>query len=78
MYRNHWELADYVHHHIAFLADEHRVCSPIDRDDAGPARLMTHLRHHLGIALIRCGHALAGYDAVRGFLLSRSLDSTSP
>jgi hypothetical protein len=27
---------------------------------------MTQLRHRLGIALIKVGHALAGCDAVRG------------
>jgi hypothetical protein len=65
MYRSNWELAVYVRHHIASLADERRGCSPIDRDEDGPARLVTQLRHRLGIGLIRAGHALAGYDAVR-------------
>ena len=66
MFRNHWELAAYVRHHIADLAREHRACSSISRDDEEPARLLTQLRHRLGIGLIQVGHALAGHDAVRG------------
>ena len=65
MYRSTWELAAYVHHHIADLADERRACSPIDRTDAGPASLVAQLRHRLGMGLIRVGHALADYDTVR-------------
>ena len=67
MYRSNWELAAYVRHHIADLADECQACSPIDRDNDGSASLVTQLRHRLGIALIQIGHALAGYDALRGF-----------
>ena len=66
MYRSHWELAAYVRHRNAYLADERRACSRIDRTDDGPASLVTQLRHRLGIGLIKVGHALAGYDAVRG------------
>ena len=65
MYRSNWELAVYVRHHIASLADERRSCSPINRDDDGPPSLVTRLRHRLGISLIQVGHALAGYGAVR-------------
>jgi hypothetical protein len=65
MYRSNWELAAYVRHHTASLADERRACSPIAQDDR-PAGLLTQLRHRLGIGLIQVGHALAGYDAVRG------------
>ncbi|MBW3633374.1 MAG: hypothetical protein KY456_10140 [Chloroflexi bacterium] len=66
MYRSHWELAAYVRDHIAVLADEHRACSPIDQGEDRPARLVTQLRHRLGISLIHVGRALAGCDAVRG------------
>jgi hypothetical protein len=66
MYRSTWELAAYVRHHIADLADERRACSSIDRTDAGPASLVTQLRHRLGRGLIRVGHTLAGFDGVRG------------
>jgi hypothetical protein len=66
MYRSTWELAAYVRHHIADLADERRACSPIDRANGGSMSLLTQLRHRLGIGLIKIGHALAGSDAVRG------------
>ena len=66
MYRSPWELATYVRYHIADLADEHRACSPIAQSDDAQSSLLTHLRHRLGIALIKVGHALAGYDALRG------------
>ena len=66
MYRSTWELDAYVRHHTASLADEHRACAPLDQDGDGPARLVTQLRHRLGVALIQVGRALAGYDAVRG------------
>ena len=66
MYRSTWELEAYVRHHIADLADEHRTCAPIAQRHDGPARQVTRLRHRLGIGLIKAGHALAGYDAVRG------------
>jgi hypothetical protein len=66
MYRSTWELAAYVQHHIADLADERRACSPIDRANGGPMSLLIQLRYRLGIGLIKIGHALAGYDAVRG------------
>lgn len=66
MYRSHWELAVLVHHRIAYLTDERQICSRIDQVDAGPARLLIQLRQRLGTGLIRVGHALAGYDTVRG------------
>ena len=66
MFRNHWELAAYVRHHIADLAKEHRACSRFAQDDERPARRLSQLRHGPGIGLIQLGHALAGYDAVRG------------
>ena len=64
MYRSNWELAVYVRDHISSLADEHRTCSLIAQDDDRPARLLTQVRHRLGIGLILVGRALAGYDAV--------------
>ena len=66
MYRSTWELEAYVRHHIADLADEHRTCALSDQSNEGPARIVTQLRRRLGIGLIKIGHALAGYDAVRG------------
>jgi hypothetical protein len=66
MHRNHWELAALVRHRIAYLADERQVCSQIDQDDHGAAILLTQFRHRLGMSLIQVGHALAGYDTVRG------------
>jgi hypothetical protein len=66
MYRSPWELAIYVRYHIADLADEHRACSPVAQSDQAPARMLTQLRHRLGITLIKVGRALAGYDALRG------------
>jgi hypothetical protein len=66
MYRSPWELATYVRYHIADLAEEHRACSPIAQSDQAPARILTQLRHRLGITLIKVGRALAGYDALRG------------
>jgi len=65
MYRSHWELAALVCQRNAYLAHERQVCSEIDWTDAGPSSLMTQLRHRLGMALIRVGQALAGYDGVR-------------
>jgi hypothetical protein len=67
MYRSTWELDVYARHHIADLADERRACSPITQSLAGPTSPITQLRHRLGIGLIKVGHALADYDAVRGF-----------
>jgi hypothetical protein len=66
MYRSTWELAAYVRHHIAELADERRTCSPIIHNSEGAASPMTQVRRRLGIGLIKIGHALAGYDGVRG------------
>jgi hypothetical protein len=66
MYRSTWELAAYVRHHIADLADERRACSPISQHVDRLASPMIHARHRLGIGLIKVGHALAGNDAVRG------------
>src|SRR4051794_27905391 len=66
MYRSPWELAAIVRQRNAYLARERQLCSQIDRSDDGPASLVTQLRHRLGIGLIRVGHALAGYDRVRG------------
>lgn len=66
MNRSTWEIDAYVRHHIADLADERRACSPIGRDNDRPASLIARLRHRLGIGLITVGHALAGYDTVRG------------
>ena len=66
MYRSTWELATYVRHHIADLADERRACTPITYSSDGPASLLTQLRHRLGIALINVGQTLAGYDVARG------------
>ena len=65
MYRSTWELAAYVRHHIAELADERRTCSPIIHNSEGAASPMTQVRRRLGIGLIKIGHALAGYDGVR-------------
>jgi hypothetical protein len=62
MYRSHWELAALVRQRNAYLAHERHVCSEIDWTDAGSSRLITQLRHRLGMALIRVGQALAGYD----------------
>lgn len=66
MYRSTWELDAYIRHHIADLVDERRACSPIARSVTGLPSPMTQLRQRLGIALIKVGRALAGYDAVRG------------
>ena len=66
MYRSHWEIAALVRQRNAYLAEERRVCSMIDRTDNRPARLVIQMRHRLGIGFIKVGHALAGYDAVRG------------
>ena len=66
MYRSHWELAALVRQRNAYLIEECRVCSLIDRTNDGRASLVTQLRHRLGIGLIRLGHTLAGYDALRG------------
>ena len=66
MYRSHWELAALVRQRNAYLIEERRICSLIDRTSDGWASLVTQLRHRLGIGLIRVGHILAGYDAVRG------------
>jgi hypothetical protein len=66
MYRSTWELATYVRHHIADLADERRTCSPITQSAGRLARPGTQVRHRLGLALIKLGEVLAGYEAVRG------------
>jgi hypothetical protein len=66
MYRSHWELAALVRQRNAYLIEEHRVCSLIDRTNDGRASLVTQLRHRLGISFIKVGHTLAGYDALRG------------
>ena len=66
MYRSTWELDAYVRHHIADLARELRSCSPITQSIDRPASRLSQLRHRLGIGLIKVGHTLAGYDAVRG------------
>ena len=65
MYRSPWELAALVRQRNAYLAHERQVYSEIDWTGAGPAHLMTQLRHRLGMGLIRVGQALAGYDGVR-------------
>jgi hypothetical protein len=65
MYRSTWEIAAYIRHHIADIADERRACSPIAKSVGGLTSPMTQLRHRLGLGLIKVGHALAGYDAVR-------------
>jgi hypothetical protein len=64
MYRSHWELAALVRQRNAYLAHERHVCSEIDWTDPGPSRLVPQLRHRLGLALIRVGQALAGYNTV--------------
>jgi len=66
MYRSHWEIAALVRQRNAYLADERQACSQIDRTDIRPASLVIQMRHRLGIGFIKVGHALAGYDAVRG------------
>ena len=66
MNRSSWEIDAYVRHHIADLADERRACAPIGRDNDRPASLLVRLRLRMGIGLIAVGHALAGYDTVRG------------
>jgi hypothetical protein len=66
MYRSTWELAAYVRHHIADLADERRACAPLDLKNDRPVSLLTRIRLRLGMGLIQVGHALAGYDAIRG------------
>ena len=66
MYRSHWELAVLVRHRIAYLIDEREVCSRIEQIDGRPAGLLTQFRRRLGMSLIQVGHALAGYDTVRG------------
>ena len=67
MYRSTWEIATYVRHHIAELADERRACSPIGQTRGRLARPVTQVvRHRLGLGLIKVGQALAGYEAVRG------------
>jgi hypothetical protein len=66
MYRSHWELAALVRQRNAYLIEERQACLQIDRTDDRPASLVTHLRYRLGVSLIRVGHALAGYDALRG------------
>ncbi len=66
MYRSTWELAAYVRQHVADLADERRTCSPIAPSVDRLPGPITQLRHRLAIGLIKVGHALAGYDAVRG------------
>ncbi len=66
MYRSPWELDALVRQRTAYLIGEREVCSQIDRTDDRPASLVTQIRHRLGIGLIKVGHALAGYDAVRG------------
>ncbi len=76
MYRSTWELAAYVRYHIADLADERRSCSPITQSRDGPTSLLTQLRHRLGIALIKVGQALAGYDAIRGLPTSPARPAT--
>jgi hypothetical protein len=67
MYRSHWELAAIVRQRNAYLAHEREICSPIDRIDVEPARLVPQLRYRLGLGLIRVGQALADHDGVRGF-----------
>ena len=76
MYRSTWELDAYIRHHIADLADERRACSPIARSVGRLPGPMTQLRHRLGIGLIKIGHALAGYDAVRGLPTSPARPAT--
>ena len=66
MYRSPWELEALVRQRTAYLVHERQVCSQIDQADVGRASLVTQIRHRLGIGLIRVGHALAGYDALRG------------
>jgi hypothetical protein len=65
MYRSTWEIAAYIRHHIADIADDRRACSPIAKSVGGLTSPMTQLRHRLGLGPIKVGHALAGYDAVR-------------
>jgi hypothetical protein len=76
MYRSHWELAAYVRQRNAYLIDERRACSLIERTNDGRASLVTQLRHRLGNGLIKVGHALAGYDAVRGLPTSPARPAT--
>jgi hypothetical protein len=76
MYRSHWELAAFVRHRNKYLADERRNCSRIDQAGVGPARLVTQLRHRLGIGLIRVGRALAGDDTVRGIPIPSAQPAT--
>ena len=66
MYRSTWELATYVRHHIADLADERRACSSVRQSPGRLARPVTQVRHRLGLGLIKAGQALAGYEAIRG------------
>jgi hypothetical protein len=66
MYRSTWELATYVRHHIAELADERRACTPVGQSAGRLARPVIQVRHRLGLGLIKVGQALAGYDGVRG------------
>ncbi len=63
MHRSDWELAVAIRHHIAELGGQRRAHVPIDRGSDVPARVMTHLRHRLGIGLIHVGQALVGYRA---------------
>jgi hypothetical protein len=76
MYRSTWELATHVRHHIADLVDERRTCSSITRSPERQPGPMTQLRHRLGIALIKVGHALAGCDAVRALPASPAPPAT--
>lgn len=66
MFRSPWELDAQIRYRIAHLDSERRLCSRIDRADAGWPRRLTHLRRRLGLGLIRVGATIAGSDGLRG------------
>ena len=64
MGRSDWEIALYVHHHIAELVAESLSHPSLRQHVDEPASFVTRLRRRLGIGLIQLGHALAGVDAL--------------
>jgi hypothetical protein len=65
MYRSYWELDTLARHRNAEIAAECQRYSSIEAGDGRANVPLTQLRHHLGIALIQIGQALAGQEARR-------------
>jgi hypothetical protein len=60
MFRSYWELDTLARHRNAEIAAGCRSHSPIAASDRRATSPIVQLRHHLGVALIQIGQALAG------------------